>query len=125
MKIFSCACAMWLLTLATSIGVRAQQAPVLVQGALTAPGSEPFHLKASITAGHDSSPMAEVDMYWVAPDRWRRTIQSQDFSQTLIVNSDKVFDQHSKVYFPLGLATLTTVMVDPTPILAAYQPGDR
>ena len=82
--------------------ILAAQQPVLVQGSLTAAGSKPFHLKATITEGHDPSPKAEVEMEWLAPNQWRRTIKSDDFSQTLIVNGDKIFDQHSDDYFPLG-----------------------
>src|SRR6266567_1055477 len=113
----------WFL-ISASLAVSCQQ-PVLVQGSLTAAGSEPFHLKAAITEGHDPQLKAEVEMEWVAPHKWRRTIKSEEFSQTLIVNGDKVFDQHSDDYFPLGLDTLATAMVDPQKILATYRPGDR
>jgi hypothetical protein len=68
--------------------------------------------------------MAQVEMYWVASDKWRRTIESRGFSQTLIVNGNKVFEQDSDSYFPLGLETLVTAMVDPKPLLDAYRPGD-
>ena len=123
MKIISaCVSVMFL-----AIGIQAQspETPVLVQGSLISPGSEPFHLKTTITEGHDPSPVAEVEMFWVAPNHWRRTIQSQDFSQTLIVNGDKIFDQHSNNYFPLGLITITTAITDPQSILATYQSGGR
>jgi hypothetical protein len=101
-----------------------QQKQIIVQGTLIAPGSVPFHLKATITAGNDSSPMATVEMDWDAPNRWRRTIDSREFSQTLIVNGDKVFEANSENYLPLGLQTLVTAMVDPKPLLDAYRPGD-
>jgi len=101
------------------------QPPVLVQGSLSALGVEPFFLKATITEGGDTSPKAEVEIEWVAPDKWRRTITSDEFAQTLIVNGDKVFDRHSDNYFPLFLDTLVTAMIYPAKILAAYQPGDR
>ncbi|HEY9125694.1 MAG TPA: hypothetical protein VIM62_01125 [Acidobacteriaceae bacterium] len=64
-------------------------------------------------------------MDWLAPAKWRRTIKSSEFVQTLIVNGDKVFDQHSDDYLPLGLETLAQTMVDPRPILQAYHAGDR
>jgi hypothetical protein len=101
-----------------------QQNPKIVQGTLIAPGSVPFHLKATITAGNDPSPMATVEMDWDAPDRWQRTIDSREFSQTLIVNGDKVFEANTGSYFPLGLQTLVTAMIDPKPLLDAYRPGD-
>lgn len=103
----------------------ASSQPSVVQGTLIAPGSSPFHLKATVTEGRDSTPVAHVEIFWAAPDKWRRTIQSEDFSQTLVVNGDKVFEEDSKPYFPLGLQTLVTAMVDPRPILEAVRPGDR
>lgn len=94
----------------------------VVQSRLIAPGSAPFHLKAEITEGGDH--YANVEMYWLAPDQYRRTIDAQDFKQTLIVNGGHVFEQDSSDYFPLELRTLVTAMVDPTPILDAIRPGD-
>jgi len=101
------------------------QTPSLVQGTLIALRSTPFHLKAAITDGHDSSPFAEVEMYWEKPDLWRRTIVSQDFTQTLIVNGNDIYEKDSDDYIPLGIQTLVTAMVDPRPVLAEYRPGDR
>ena len=101
-----------------------QQDQMIVQGTLIAPGSVPFHLKATITAGNDSSAMATVEVDWETPDRWRRTIDSREFSQTLIVNGNKVFEANSGDYFPLGLQTLVTTLVDPKPLIDAYKPGD-
>ncbi len=95
-----------------------------VQGVLVVPGSAPFELKAWIGDGSDPTVVATVEMEWMAPDRWRRTIQSKDFSQTVIVSGDKVSEQDSDFYFPLGLETLVTAMVDPRPIVAAIRPGD-
>jgi hypothetical protein len=103
----------------------AGSSPSVVQATLTAPGSAPFQLKAIITEGHEPDPIAHVEMFWVSPDKWRRTIKSDDFSQTLIVNGDKVFEEDSGDYFPLGLQTLVAAMVDPKPILDALRPGDR
>lgn len=99
--------------------------PAVVQTALIEPGSSPFHLKAIISEGRDRAPAGHVEMFWAAPDKWKRTIQSEGFSQTLVVNGDKVFEEDSKPYFPLGLQTLVTAMVDPKPILEAVRPGDR
>ncbi len=95
-----------------------------VQGVLIAPDSSPFELKASIRDGGDPEVVATVEMEWTAPDHWRRTIQSKDFSQTLIVNGEKASEQDTGSYFLLGLRTLVTAMVDPRPIIAAIRPGD-
>jgi len=97
----------------------------LLQATLTAPGSPPFHLKATITAKGDQNGNGKVELFWVAPDKWRRTIQTPEFSQTLVVNGDKVFEEDSDDYFPLELQTLVTAMVDPEPLLNSLRPGDR
>lgn len=118
--------------LALSAMARAQQVPnpadsppSVVQATLIAPGNPPFHLKATITAGHDPSPVGQVEISWVAPNKWRRTIESDDFSQTLIVNGGMVFEHDSDDYFPIALNTLVTAMVDPKPILDAHRPEDQ
>jgi hypothetical protein len=101
-------------------------APTLIQASLISPGSRPFHLKAIITERGDPTSMTEVEIFWAAPEKWRRTIQSKtEFSQTLIVNGDKVFEHDSDDYFPLWSQTLATAMVDPKSVLDAFQPGDR
>jgi Gram-negative bacterial TonB protein C-terminal len=94
------------------------------QAILIAPGSSPFYLQAVITERGDPDEHVEVEMSWVAPDKWKRTIRSPEFSQTLIVNGDKIFEQDSDEYLPLAIQVLTTAMVDPRPILAAFRPGD-
>lgn len=89
------------------------------QSKLTQTGSTPFHLKAKIveSTNPDSEYKAEVEEYWVSPDKFRRTISSPDFSQTLIVNGDKVSDDSKGGYFPWWLNDLVTAAVDPLPIL--------
>lgn len=102
-----------------------QSAPSIVQAVLTSLGSPAFHLSAAITERADFNEHIDLEMYWVSPDKWRRTIVSQDFSQTLIVNGDKVFEQDSDEYFPLGLQTLATALVDPRPLLDLWRPGNQ
>jgi len=98
----------------------------IAQATLTTPGSRPFHMKAVITERGDPTSKTEVEIFWAAPDKWRRTIQSQtEFSQTLVVNGDRVFEKDSDDYFPLWSRTLVTAMVDPKVVLDAYRPGDR
>lgn len=100
--------------------------PGVVQATLTAPGSRPFHLKANITERGDPTSQTDVEIFWTAPDKWRRIIKSQtEFSQTLIVNGDQVFEQDSEDYFPLWSQTLVTAMVDPGAVLDAWRLGDR
>src|ERR1700749_3280644 len=98
--------------------------PSIVQPTLIEPGNTPFHLKATITEKGDPDSKTLVEIYWADEKKWRRTIQSDDFSQTLIVNGDKVSEDNSEDYFTIGLQTLITAMVDPSPILNAWRPGD-
>lgn len=89
------------------------------QSQLTLPGSPAFHLKVSIveTTNPASDYRASVEEYWTSPDKWRRTIQSPDFSQTLIVNGDKVSEQNKGDYYPWWLSDIVTAIFDPLPML--------
>jgi hypothetical protein len=105
--------------------VEPRRAVTVVQGTLTAPGSAPFHLKAEITEDGDPSSKATVEMFWLDPAHWRRVIRSDEFSQTMVVNGERIFEQDSTNYFPLGLWSMVTAMVDPEPILAKLGPADQ
>lgn len=107
-------------------GSRVQSAPLaevatraVDQSKLTQPGSTPFHLKAKIveSTNPDSDYKAEVEEYWVSPEKLRRTISSPGFSQTLIVNGDKISDDSKGGYLPWWLNDLVTAIVDPLPML--------
>ena len=98
-----------------SIAEAAEQAINLSQ--ITLPGSTPFHLKAQIADAHDPTKCkAEVEEYWASPEKWRRTIHSADFSQTLIVSGDKLSEQDAGDYYPFWLRDLVTAMFDPLPM---------
>ena len=101
-----------------------ESSPSVVQPVLTEPGATPFHLSASITEQADFNEHVDLELFWVAANKWRRTITSQNFSQVLVVNGDKVFEQDSDDYFPLGIQALTTALIDPRPALQAWRPGD-
>jgi hypothetical protein len=96
----------------------------LVQATLTRPGGTPFYLQATISELSDPNDRIEVEMSWVAPDKWKRRIQSQEFSQTLIVNDDRVFEQDSSDYLPLAIEVLTSAMVNPQTVLDSYKRRD-
>lgn len=99
-------------------------APSVVQPVLVEPGAPPLHMSATITERADFNEHIDLELYWASPTKWKRTITSQNFSQTLIVNGDKVFEQDSDDYFPIGLQALATALVDPSPALQAWKPGD-
>lgn len=98
------------------VGEVAQHA--VEQSQLTLPGSSPFHLKATITetTNPESQYSAQVEEFWISPEKWRRSIRSPEFSQTLIVNGDKVSEQDSGDYYPFWLHDLVTALFDPLPM---------
>ena len=87
---------------------------------LTLPGSAPFHIKLSIleVTNPQSDRHAEVEEYWVSPEKYRRTIKSPAFSQTLIVNGDAVSETDTGDYYPYWLYQIVTAVFDPVPFAA-------
>src|ERR1051326_1183233 len=85
---------------------------------LTLPGGVPFHLKAHIANTGTPKPeySADVEEYWVSPEKWRRTVQSSGFSQTLIANGDKVSEKLTGDDYPFWLHDLVTALFDPLPM---------
>jgi TonB family protein len=87
---------------------------------LTAPGSAPFHLKlaASETRRHDPQYQAEIEMWWAAPDKWRREIKSPAFSQTAVQNGQGYYENNSGDYMPFWINELIQSAIDPVPVAA-------
>jgi hypothetical protein len=100
-----------------AIGEAAQGA--VQQSRLTLPGGAAFHLKAHIaeTTNAESAHTAEIEEYWVSPEKWRRTIQSPGFSQTLIVSGGQTWETNAGDYYPFWLRDLVTAIFDPLPML--------
>jgi hypothetical protein len=83
---------------------------------MTAPGSRPFVLKAKvveITNLANTEYPAEIEEYWVAPDKWRRRVRTSSFEETLIVNGDKTSEQITGDYYPNWLRTLVAAIFEP------------
>jgi hypothetical protein len=83
---------------------------------ITLPGSRPFILKARVleaTNPANRSYTAEIEEYWAAPDKWRRTVKTIDFSQTLIVNGDRTTERLTGDYYPNWLRTIVAAIFDP------------
>jgi hypothetical protein len=95
----------------------------LQQSKLTLPRSKAFHLKAEIFEATDpkSDFHARIEEFWVSPTKWKRTIESPSFSQTLVVNGPAVSEKNTGDYFPFWLNEFVTAMVDPLPMLAALK----
>jgi hypothetical protein len=91
----------------------------LKQSQLTLPGSRPFHLQATLveTTNPKSEYQAKIEEFWLSPTKWRRTIESPGFSQTLIVDGDRVSEKNVGDYFPWWLSEFVTAMFDPIPML--------
>jgi len=87
---------------------------------LTLPGSAPFHIKFSIreTTNPQSDRHAEVEEYWVSAEKYRRTIQSPAFSQTLVVNGSAISETNTGDYYPYWLYQVVTAVFDPVPFAA-------
>jgi outer membrane biosynthesis protein TonB len=100
-----------------SIGQAADHA--VQQSKLTLAGGAPFHLKAHIANAGALKPeySADVEEYWVSPEKWRRTVQSAGFFQTLIANGDKVSEKLTGDYYPFWLHDLVTALFDPLPMV--------
>lgn len=91
-------------------------ARAIQQSKLTLPGSESFHLRAEIieSTNPPSPYRGTVEEFWVSPEKWRRTIESPGFSQTMVVNGDKLLEKDTGDYFPWWLRDMITAMFDPT-----------
>lgn len=100
-----------------SVGQAADNA--VQQSKLTLAGGVPFHLKAHIANIGVLKPeySADVEEYWVSPEKWRRSVQSAGFSQTLIVNGDKVSEKLTGDYYPFWLHDMVTALFDPLPMV--------
>jgi hypothetical protein len=85
---------------------------------LAEPEGKPFHLRAKVLNAKqaDWEYNAEVEEYWVSRTKWRRTIRSKGFSQTLIVSGDQRFEQNTADYFPPDVERLIVSLVDPIPV---------
>lgn len=99
-----------------SLGNAAEHA--VQESKLTLPGSKPFHLVADIVekTNPESDYRARVEEFWINPEKWRRTIESPEFSQVLITNGNKVFEKDTGEYFPWWLNDLVKAMMDPLPM---------
>src|SRR5262249_2984560 len=86
------------------------------QSKLTVADGKPFHLKAHIDGKSQPGYAADIEEYWVSSEKWRRTVKSKDFSQTLVVNGDKVSETLSGDYYPFWLHNMVTALFDPLPM---------
>jgi TonB family protein len=88
------------------------------RSSLTTPGSPPFHLKLRVSDDKKerSEFGAEIEIWWAAPDKWRREIKSAVFSQTAIQNGPRYAESNSGDYLPWWLHNVITETLDPLPL---------
>ena len=105
----------------TSLADAAAHAIELSQ--IRVPGATPFHLKATLleSTNPDSPYTAEIEEYWVSPQKWRRTVTSEKFSQTVIKTGTQQIEQNTGDYYPLWLRNMVTALVDPIPMLVELE----
>lgn len=111
-----------------SLGAQAAQTKFQAQVAraaeistLAAPGGASFHLKLSTTdtTMHNPDYAAEIEVWWAAPDRWRREIKSPPFTQVAVQDGGQYFESNSADdYLPYWLQQLATASIDPIPVTA-------
>jgi len=121
-----CIAAALLLTARVSSGQRVTETSVplgkaldhaLEQSVLTGANAKAFHLKAHLfeSTNPPSPYRAEIEEYWVSPKQWRRSIDTPEFKQTLIVNGDQISEQNTGDYYPLWLKSFITALFDLVP----------
>lgn len=100
-----------------TVPVGAALKDAVTKSRLTAPGSTAFHLKATVSPANSYNAQfsAEIEEYWVSPEKWRRTIRSKDFDQTVIVNGRLRFEQNSSGYYPKWLNDIVSALFDVVP----------
>jgi hypothetical protein len=96
---------------------------------LAEPGAPSFHLKltAKDTLMHNPEYDADIEIWWAAPDKWRRTVQSPAFAQIAIQNGAHYYESNSASdYLPFWLDELIQGSIDPIPLasLANISPDE-
>jgi len=101
----------------TSIPLGTALTQALQQSSLTGANAVPFHLKVHLfeSTNPQSDYRAEIEEYWISPRQWRRSIDSPDFKQTLVVNGELINEQNTGQYYPLWLRSFITGIFDPVP----------
>jgi len=88
---------------------------------LNQPGTKAFHLKATINPSFerdkDSGRNAEVEIWWVSPNQWRREIRSTDFHQIEVFNKNRDWQKNQGDFFPEWLRETVIQLINPLPSL--------
>ena len=113
-----------LVVVVASIASSAQRIPVseavvnsVTLSRLPASNAQPFHLKASARPANSFIPdyEAEIEEFWMAPDKWRLTIRAKSFDRTVIVNGSHTYERDSSEYYPEWLNDIVVAVTDVVP----------
>ena len=88
---------------------------------LAEPGAQPFHLKLTTrdTSMRNPAYTADIELWWAAPDKWRRTVISPTFSQLAMQNGASYYESNSAAdYLPYWLDELIQGSVAPISVEA-------
>jgi hypothetical protein len=101
----------------TSIPLRDALSKALAESSLTGPNAVPFHVKVHLSESTNpqSDYHADIEEFWVSAKQFRRSIDSPEFKQTLVVNGEDVSEQDTGDYYPLWLKSFVTAIFDPVP----------
>ena len=87
---------------------------------LDQPGTRPFHLKASFAPSQErdktTNRVGEVEIWWQAPNKWRRELRSPEFHLVAIQNGDHRWEKNDGDYFPEWLREVVVAIVQPVPL---------
>jgi TonB family protein len=89
----------------------------LQHGSLFGNNPRAFHIKVHVfeSTNAESEYRAEIEEYWVSELRWRRTIDSPDFKQTIVTSDGQLGEDDRGDYYPLWLKGIITALFDPVP----------
>jgi hypothetical protein len=107
----------------TTIPMKDALSKALDKTLLTAQGSQPFHIKITISEPENlQSPyQGTIEEWWASPEQWRREVTSKDgLRQTIVVANGKKTEQDEGDYFPLWLRNFVSAAFDPVPNVAAW-----
>jgi hypothetical protein len=89
----------------------------LTRGSLVSKEVKPFHIKVHVieSTNPGSDYRAEIEEFWVSDGEWRRSIDSPEFKQIIVVNDAQVNERDTGEYYPLWLQHIATALFNPVP----------
>jgi len=89
------------------------------QSTLNQPGTQPFHLRATIVPTSDtaSKRTGQVEIWWKSPTEFKREVRSSDFHQIVITNAGREWQKNEGDYFPEWLRETAVALIEPIPQL--------